>query len=168
MENIIENVISQMDTFLVNNSIEGQCIWDKGNGEILLNVEDILLSQIHAFEDKFHVTLSSQINGYNGFCFDMELDNLLRGRIFQTEIIQEDCKGDGIKLYRKNDKTFPSKTHPNTYLGVFETHRQVSEVISTYTNLLLLGKHEDVVFNVMKHEEIGVIKKEYKRRGRTQ
>ena len=161
MKNIIEVLIDEMNAFLEDKNINGCCIWNKEAGEILLNVEDILLSQLNAFESRFNILLSSQLPGYNGFCFDITIDDMLKGRIFQTEITQEDCKGNGIKVYRKNDATFPAKSHPNTYLGVFETNRQVYECIDTYTHLLLLGKHEDLVFNIMKHEEVKNIKNEF-------
>lgn len=161
MKNIIEVLIGEMNAFLEDNNIKGCCIWNKENAEILLNVEDIFLSQLNAFEMTFNIQISSQLPGYNGFCFDITVDNMLRGRIFQTEVTQEDCKGDGLKLYRKNDDTFPAKSHPNTYLGVFENSRQIYEVIDSYTHLLLLGKHEDVVFNIMKHEEVKNIKNEF-------
>lgn len=159
--NVIENKLLEMNQYLCENQINGSII---SNGEqlVLMFSENTTFKEYNDFCNVFGLNGSIEFEKHDStyYIYFDELGDFGKD-IFQIEVTQKDCKGEGIKIYRKNDKTFPAKSHPNTYICVCENKRQVNEIMDTYLTYLINGKHEDIVFAVMKHEKAPLIKERF-------
>lgn len=161
MKNIIQGKIEEMNNYLREKGINGVVNYNVNQQlQLELYVHDISVRQLNEFLNKFNVYYEDEPNMDESLLvYYLECDELLKDH-FQLEVTQEDCKGEGIKLYRKHDKYFPTKFLENKYLIVCPNQTVVKAVIWKYTQQCLKGFSEEEAHPFIKNKMAPAIKGE--------
>ena len=153
MRDIVKGKIDEMNNYLKEMGINGVVNYNINNQlQLELYVHDITVRQLHLFLNKFNVYYEEEPNMDESLLvYRLNCENLLKEH-FQLDVTQDDCKGEGIKLYRNSDKYFPTKDLENKYLTTCPSEFIAETIIHKYTEQCLKGESEDKVHPTIKYK----------------